>query len=472
MSGISMAGMGTGLDIYGMAQQLAMVQTQPKAMQLSRREATIDSEIAALNELTSSLNSFYNALNKHSTVTGFGSVSVNMAEDDEQFAGITVDDTAMPNTYQLQIDELAQQHKLQLFTVDAVGDDEDGSSAGAIPAELAGEYRFHINGEEMVIDIEKGMNIADVATAINEDPDNPGLTASILSDGDQTYLTLTSNDTGRDNSIQVTKLDGYPIKPIELQPAKDAEFFIDGIRMTSPDNRIENAIPGVTIDLKDVTGTDDVFSFDIRSDVSKMTSSAQSIVSAYNDVINVLDSLGGRSVDDQGNVVRGPLAGDPMISGIRNEMRSVLQMQFDEPYTSLASIGIITNRNGDLEVDSTVLREALEEEPKAVTDMFIDVVEGLQDVATKYIGRPEADDSEDDDEDGVEPPPGAGDDKYIPKDGLIDARLENLDRDKRAIESEWQTVETRYESIYQRYLNQFIAMDLAVAQMQSSMMFY
>ena len=468
MSGISMAGMGTGLDIYGMAQQLATVQTQPKAMQLSRREATIDSEIAALNELTSSLNSFYNTLNRHSTVTGFGSVSVNMAEDDEKFAGITVDDTAMPNTYQLQVNELAQQHKVQLFSVDATGGD-----AGEIPPELHGEYTFEVNGDVMTVDVGDEMSIADVAEMINESVDNPGLTASIISDGTTSYLTLTSDDTGVENSISVSKDGILDTRLIHLQHAQDAEFYIDGIRMTSSDNKIEDAIPGVTLDLKSTTGKDDAFSFEIRSDTSKMTSSARSIVDAYNDVLDVLDSLGSRSLDDQGNVTSGPLAGDAMISGIRNEMRGILQTQFDGPYSSLANVGIITNRNGDLEVDSSVLREALDEDPKAVTEMFMEVAQAWQDVSTKYIGRPEADDSEEDDEeDGVEPPPGSGDDKYIPKDGLIDARLENLDRDKRAIEDEWGTVETRYESIYQRYLNQFIAMDLAVSQMQSSMMFY
>ena len=468
MSGISMAGMGTGLDIHGMAQQLASVQTQPKVMQLSRREAAMDSEVAALNELTSSLNSFYNTLNKHSTVTGFGSVSVNMAEDDEKFAGITVDDSAMPNTYRLQVDELAQQHKLQLFTVDATGE-----NAGLVPPELHGEYSFDVNGEEMVIEVDDEMTISELADLINDDPSNPGVTASILSDGNSSYLTLTSDETGLENKIVVRK-DGLPFKElVQLQPPEDALFFIDGIRMTSSDNRIEDAIPGVTIDLKDVTGTEDVFNFEIRSDVSKMTSSARSIVDAYNDVLDVLDSLGSRSVDEQGNVTSGPLAGDAMINGIRNEMRGILQMQFDEPYSSLANVGIMTNRNGDLEVDSSVLREALEEDPKAVTEMFMEVAEAWQDVSTKYIGRPEEDDSdEDEDEDGIEPPPSSGDDKYIPKDGLIDARLESLDRDKRAIESEWQAVETRYESIHQRYLNQFIAMDLAVSQMQSSMMFY
>ena len=462
MSGISMGGMGTGLDIYGMATQMATLQITPKATQLTRREADINTEIAALNELTGSLNSFYNTLNKYSDVTQFGSVSVQMSEDDEKFAGISVDENATPNTYQLQVDKLAQQHKVQLFAVDATGD-----NAGEIPAHLEGEYTFEVGDETLTIEMKEGDNIADIAEQINEASDNPGMTASIISDGSTSYLTLTSDDTGEAEAISVLR-DGLAIPVEQLQKAQDAEFYIDGIKMTSSNNRVEEAIPGVTIDLKSVS--EGPFRFEISSDTSTMTSSARAIVNSFNDVLDTLDSLGNRSMDDQGNVTRGPLSGDPMINGIRNELRSVLQMEFDGPYPNLASVGVITNRNGDLEVDSSVLQEALDEDPAAVTDMFLDLVEGWQDVSTKYIGRPEADDEEEEDDEGnIVPPPSSGDDKYIPKDGLIDGRIETLERNLRSVEAEWEVVETRYENIYQRYLNEFIAMDMAVAQMNMSL---
>ncbi|KEQ16067.1 hypothetical protein GZ77_06280 [Endozoicomonas montiporae] len=458
-----MGGMGTGLDIYGMATQMATLQITPKATQLTRREGAINEEIAALNELTSSLNSFYNSLNRYSDVTRFGSVSVSMSEDDEKYAGISVDETAITNTYTLQVNELAQQHKVEWFSVDATGD-----NAGEVPEGMEGEYTLEVNGEAFNVAIEAGDNIADIAERINSDSANPGITASLLSDGEKSYLTLTSDETGLDNAIKIYHPDSdMPIKVETLQPAQDAEFFIDGKRMSSSTNRVEDAIPGVTLDLKSTN--DEAFTFEIRSDTSKMTSSARAIVDSFNDVLSTLDSLGSRSMDEDGNVTRGPLAGDPMINGIRNELRHVQQMTFDGPYPNLASIGVMTNRNGDLEVDTEVLQDALDDDPKAVTEMFLEVVEEWQDVSTKYIGRPEEEESEGDEDDEDYVPPPSNDDKYIPKDGLIDARVETLERNLRAVESEWEVVETRYESIYQRYLNEFIAMDLAVAQMQNSM---
>ncbi|MGI9275587.1 MAG: flagellar filament capping protein FliD [Endozoicomonas sp.] len=458
MSGISMAGMGTGLDIYGMAQQMATAQIQPKANQLTKKETAINGEIAALNELSSSLNSFYNTIGRYSDPTSFGALHVQMAEDDEKFATVSVDETALPSTYQLQVDQLATQHKVQAFT-DTVADGEE-------PTVPAGEYTFAIDGEEMTITVEEDANsFSEVVSQVNDHPDNPGITASMMSNGNTSYLTLTSDETGAASEITMSHDDDPPV----LQKAQDAEFTIDGIPMTSSDNTVDDVLPGVTISLKSVT--DEPIRFEIQPDTSTMTSSVNAIVDSFNEVLKTLDSLSKSTLDETtGERYRPPLASDPMINSVRTELRAVLQTEFEEPFTSLASIGIITDRNGELEVDSEALQEALDEDPNAVNDMFMDVIDGWEDVVTKYIGRPE---EEEDDEDGSgtvqASSPSTSSDKYIPADGLIDARVENLERDLRAVDDEWSRLETRYESVYQRYLNEYIAMDMAVAQMNMSL---
>ena len=57
-SNISMAGMGTGLDVYGMAETMAVAETSAKTSQLTEKETEIDEEISALNTMASSLNGF------------------------------------------------------------------------------------------------------------------------------------------------------------------------------------------------------------------------------------------------------------------------------------------------------------------------------------------------------------------------------------------------------------------------------
>lgn len=260
------------MDIYGLANQLATAQVQPKATQLNKQETSINAEIAALDELSSSLNSFYNSLNKYTDPSVFGSVRVQMQDDDECMVGISVGPDAMPNTYELQVTELAARHKIEVFNVSGVENEANGVEAGAIPADFAGDYTFDIDGESITID--EGDLIGDVASVIN--------------DGTTSYLTLTSDATGFDNQITMTS--DSAAEPKELQNAKDAVFNIDGITMISDDNEIEDVISGVTFNLKNTT--EDPIRFEIQPDYSAMSSSVEAIVESYNDVLVVLDGLG------------------------------------------------------------------------------------------------------------------------------------------------------------------------------------
>lgn len=502
-SGISMAGMGTGLDVYGMAEQMANIQIQPKANQLEQQEADVNAELTALNELMTALDTFYNVLEDFSDPTAFGSVHVQMNEADMEYVTASVDSDAVTNTYELTVEQLATQHKVQFV-----------SGPAGVAEVPPGQYTFGVGGEEMTIDVVAGENSLDeVATQINEAPDNPGITASVVSDGTESYLTLTADETGEDNTISIKqgKVPRPPEK--ELSEAQDAIYTLDGIEMTSPDNTIDDVVDGVTFELEKVTGWNESITIDVESDTSTMSSSVTSIVDAFNAVLTTLDNLMSATIDESTGEVtsRPPLASDPMVSGIERELREILQTTFPEPYTSFAEIGITSQRDGTLEVDSATLNDALNEDPDAVTDMFMTLIEGLQDVIVKYVGEPEPDEedssSSSSDDTGSDDPATSAyestgqtnsvtntnspeeknsgltttntpddststDEEYIPSTGLIDDRIESLESELDDIEEEWVALEARFESIYQRYLDEYIAMDLAVAEMQNSMMMF
>ena len=469
-SSISMAGMGTGLDVYGMAETMAVAETSAKTNQLTEKETEIDEEIAALNTMASSLNSFYNTLNQYSDASVFGSVTVNMSDDDSAFASVEVDDTAVPNTYQLEVQQLATQHKVEWMS---------GPSDSAVVE--AGEYTLGVGEEDFTFTVEEGTNsLSEVAYLINEDPDNPGITASVLDDGETSYLTLTANESGEDNVISINgdvivapedgtePADG---EPRVLQDPQDAEYTIDGVKLTSPDNSIDDVIEGVTIDLNKITTDPDdggPVTINIEPDTGAMEESINAIIDAFNTVVSTIDDLNETTYDEDGEPVRPPLAGDTMINSIESEMRDVLYQSYNDTYSNLASIGIMTDANGKLEIDDDLLEEALEEDPDAVSDMFVDdggVIDGFQDVAANYVGRPEG---EEDEEGNTTDPAEDANGGYVSEDGLIDERVDGLREDLDDIDDEWTELETRYDSIYERYLAEYIAMDLAVAEMNNS----
>ena len=309
-SNISMAGMGTGLDVYGMAETMALAETSAKSNQLTEKETEINEEISALNTMAGSLNGFYNTLNQYSDASVFGSVTVNMSDADSEFASVEVDDTAVPNTYQMEVKQLATQNKVEWMS--------DPSGSAAVPA---GDYTLGVGEEAFTFTVEEGTNsYSEVAYQINEDPDNPGITASVLDDGETSYLTLTANESGEDNQISIAA-DGnevvippydpeagpIPGQPRVLQEPKDAVYTIDGVELTSLDNTIDDVIEGVTIDLKEVTTDPDdggPITISIEPDTGAMEESINAIIDAFNSVVSTIDDLNETTFDEEGSPVR------------------------------------------------------------------------------------------------------------------------------------------------------------------------
>ncbi|OED41061.1 hypothetical protein ACH42_14995 [Endozoicomonas sp. (ex Bugula neritina AB1)] len=471
-SSISMAGMGTGLDVYGMAESMAVAETSAKTNQLTEKETEIDEELAALQTLDSALNGFYNTLNKYSDPSVFGSVTVNMNGSASDYASVEVDDDAVPNTYKMEIEQLATQHKVQaMSTVDPA--DPDGEP---LPAEVpVGEYTLGVGDEQFTFEIEAGKNsFTEVADQINEDSNNPGITASVMNDGTNSYLTLTANESGVDNRIELSKTGGVVPELKLLQEPQDAKYTIDGVALTSPDNTIDDVIAGVTIELDQVTTDPDdggPFTFEVEPDTAMMEESINAIVDSFNGVMKTIDDLTETTFDEGGEPVRQPLAGDSMLYSIEQELKDVLYSSFDDTYSSLAAIGIMSDANGELEVDDDILQEALEEDPDAVSDMFVDpggIIDGMQEVSAKYVGR--AEEMTDEEGNAIDPEED-NDGSYVSSTGLIDDRVDNLNQEKDDVEDGWLDLEARYDSIYQRYLNEYIAMDIAVAEMNSSFVY-
>ena len=93
-------------------------------------------------------------------------------------------------------------------------------------------------------------------------------------------------------------------------------------------------------------------------------------MTAYNTMVGALSSLGSY---DSTTGTAGPMLGDSMLSGVQNGVRSALYSFVNtgsSTYTSLASVGITTNKDGTLSLNSTKLQTALSSAPSAVSALF------------------------------------------------------------------------------------------------------
>jgi flagellar hook-associated protein 2 len=150
--------------------------------------------------------------------------------------------------------------------------------------------------------------------------------------------------------------------------AQDAIVAVDGVAVKRPTNSIDDLIPGVKLDLVSaVPGTK--VSLGTVAPTDSLNQAVGDFVDAYNQLYSMLQTAT--------DAVTGPLKTD---SAAKALMRSMSQLTVKdmtpgaattEPHT-LAALGVATNRDGSLKIDSAKLTKALAEHPAAVESMFKD----------------------------------------------------------------------------------------------------
>ena len=228
-------------------------------------------------------------------------------------------------------------------------------------------------------------SLANIRDAINKSPQNTGVQASLLTDVDGTHLVLTSTKTGANSALTVTASGGdgglqklvYDPEPgsgtknMKVRTdAQDAIVFVSGYEIHSSSNTVSNAIEGVTLTLKAPTDTGSTVSMDIERDNAAIQGAAQKFVDAYNSLANTIKSLGKY---DASTNTGGPLLGDAMLRNIESQVRNLISAPVSGvggSYTTLASLGITTQADGTLKLDSDKFNKALVANPGAVTSIF------------------------------------------------------------------------------------------------------
>ena len=110
------------------------------------------------------------------------------------------------------------------------------------------------------VDGEGGGTRADLNSGMNNDPDNPGVNATLVRSNGKTHCMLASEKTGLKKSINVTAagtgetwFESAFASLKEISPARDAVIWLGakdtGLKLTESKNTFSNAIEGVDITL-------------------------------------------------------------------------------------------------------------------------------------------------------------------------------------------------------------------------------
>lgn len=370
---ISSIGIGSGLEVDKLIAQMVALEKKPLEG-LTAKAEKIQTKISSYGEIKSLVSALEGASAKLALDSGWNSLAVKSSKESAVSASVT--GIAAASSFSVGVQKLAQSQS-NVSTAIAAG---ASIGSGQLTLEL-GSWNAGVftAGTSAAVNVTVGASdtLAQVAAKINDS--GAGVVATVLSDASGERLMLRSKETGVASGfrIAVTDTDGandnaglsrlafdlaqptVGMAANTYQAGQDAVATINGITVTSAKNQLVNAIPGMTINLNEVTpaGADALITSTV--DKEAMTKNIQAFVEAYN---NLSTFLGKSTRYDEATKSAGELQGDSTTVGLRNSLRAQLTGGLSGGvFRTLSDIGITMGRDGTLTVEGSKLSKSLDD---------------------------------------------------------------------------------------------------------------
>ena len=377
---ITSSGIGSGLNISAIVSSLTTNYGAAQTNQLTAQQNSLDGQVSAYGTFTSALDTLQaslTSLQHPSQLAGFAATVA-----DKTIASATTTSDAVAGQYSLEVQNLA--------TAESLTSKPTASASSTIGT---GTLQISVGGATSSITVDSTDNtLSGIAAAINSDPHNPGVTASIITASDGARLVLTGTTTGASNAITVTQSGGDgglssltydPANNLtnltQTQAAQDAKFTINGFAAASPSNQVSSAITGVTLNLLGASAASTPTTLTVSPDTTAATTSINAFVTALNGVLSSIQSLTGYNATTQ---TAGALNGNATLESFQNQLQNILDQVDSGGSTgvkSLSDLGITANANGSFDTNATTLGNALSSSLTSVGNLL----GGTNGIATK-----------------------------------------------------------------------------------------
>lgn len=453
MAGIT--GLGSGLDIKSIVEASVAAERAPKDAQLARLEKASTAKFTALGTLKGAMSELQTALKDLSKSELFG----NRVATSSNTSVLTskASNTALSGTYKVEVQQLASSSKVTTAPLASGFSSGQGGSLS---------LRIGADSTPVTVEIAAGQTLEQIRDSMNKAFADSGVSANIVNNPSTgtAQLVLSSTKTGVGNDIVLQgsgdlaglSVDGS-VQAVEsldqwgnlqlgagyLQQAKNAQFSIDGLSLSSATNTIENAIPDVTLTLAAKTDAGKSVTVTVGQDTSGVTASLKKFVESYNKLISTTNQLTSVTTVEGSTPVTGDLVGDATVRGILSGLRNELGAssgQAGGALKGLMDLGITTQKDGTLAINDEKLKKALE-------TSFDDVggfLTGSQGLMTRLDAKVQ---------------------NYVQTDGVLDQRMKGQRATLDSVTAQRQSLELRVASMQSRLYAQYNAMDSLVGQL-------
>ncbi|MFU1519327.1 flagellar filament capping protein FliD [Vreelandella alkaliphila] len=443
MATITSLGVGSGLDLTGLLDQLQAAE-RGKLAPITLQKKQQQAKISAFGQLQTSLNSFQDAVAKINDPKLYQSLSANVRGDAIK---ATAAADALPGSYRVEVSQLA--------TSGTLASNRVGERDAALDLQGATALQLTFgDGETVDINITEGSSLADVRDAINADKE-AGVNATLINDGTGYRLALSSKTTGADASIEsfsFVDTDGAVVPgpfaedALTKRPGENAALTVNGIAISSAENSIEGAIQGVTLNLAElniVDGETASSTINIERDTLKQREAINGFVKAFNDLKGTIGKLTSFTGDSE---TAGELVGDNTVRTIESRLRSVLTGGVEGgELSTLNQLGITLQRDGKLKVDEEALDDLVANNPQALNDFFAGENEG----------------------DGMAGRLNTTIEQMLGNNGVVKLAISGAENRVKSLDDRFERMEKTIEGTISRYRTQFGQLDAMIAQMNS-----
>ncbi len=370
---ITFGGLATGLDTNAIIDGLMQVERLPLA-RLESDKIWLNSRLAAFKEFDGALNTFLTGVESLSDRDQYFQKTASYSSED--FFSATISEGALGNSqYNIEVQSLALVQKSHV-------DSSFSSDTATIFSE--GDISITVDGEVHTISITaENASLEGITTAINEA--EIGVAAGIVNDGSETdpyRLTLTGTDVAKSFTIDASDITGTESLGTitNYQDASTASIEVDGITITSTSNTITDAIQGVTLNLlKSEVGT--TTSLSIEDDNSAVSNSIGTFIKGYNEVVSFITGQSTLGESDAG-----VLSGDSGLNAIKRNLQDRLTTINDNSgsFKALAQLGLETQKDGTLVLDSETLNSAIESDLEGVISLLAGDEDGSEGIAKQF----------------------------------------------------------------------------------------
>jgi len=467
---------GGGLDIEGLVAQYSSIERLPRS-NFEAKKSSLEDRKTALTELDSSLSALYRQADKLlDSFTDVFAAKEGESSNPDLFT-VVAQSSAQVGSHSLEINRLAAIDTRVSKQYDASGSDFGSISTDqtfkilvAHPTDADPGNRVEVSVTVAADVFAKGNDevLADIATAINsamsaavtagDISSTERVTATTVSEEAGTSrLVLRSGQSGETYSIEFDDDDGL-LGDLKVSYNKQshgggggyitptnqlsAEFVLDGLTFERDSNIVDDALPGLTIQLRGTTTSTE--SITISVDVAAVKGELKSFMNAYNESVEFL-----RDKTKAGE----PFRGDSTYRSLRFDLRAIMGSRVEgvsnTSYDQLWEVGIGIQRDGTLYFEDTAKFETvLATNSDLIADIFREETNGVAVQLKEHIRR------------------------YTRVSGIISGSVRSVESFLRLQEKRLDNFDERLQNKEDRFRDSLIRLQTGLARMQQQQYFF